>query len=157
MNHPWRWSQNPPVETATHSPEKSLNVIELKHLWCDILHLIDSVLGRNVITFQTKSDWEANFFTRTKWLAYSNLTSLHSSSCFSKNSINSTHQHITKYIIQQLQAQRSSLRWEEKKTWLTRAEKQLNKPKLIRDSIELQWLCNWWLADRLKPWFSSLN
>lgn len=45
---------------------------------------------------------------RMKSLAHSNLTSQRI--MFQKNSINSTHQHITKYIIQQLQAWRSSLR-----------------------------------------------
>lgn len=96
---------------------------------------------------------------RMKALAHSNLTSQRI--MFQKNSINSTHQHKTKYVTQQLQACRSLLRsnfkvWG-KKTWLTRAEMQKNKPGPMRYSTAVQWLCDWWLAGRLKPRFTSLN
>lgn len=52
-------------------------------------------------------------------------TSLHSASCFRKNSISDTRQHPTKYIPQQREACRSSLR--EKRTWLKRGEVARNK------------------------------
>lgn len=76
-----------------------------------------SVLGRNRIK---QIRLRGNFLVRMKSVAYSNLTSQRI--MFPKNSINSTHQHITKYIIQQLQAWRSSLR-SNLKVWRNRKKK----------------------------------
>lgn len=128
----------------------------------DAKHIVPEwgrVLGRNVIIFKLAKKTENPFPLENKSLAPSNLTSQRI--VFQKNSINGTHQHITKYIPQQHEACRSLFRSNlevcGKKTWLKRAEMQKNKRGPMRVSTAVQRLCDWWVAGRLKPWLTSLN